>query len=81
MKPWITYSLVRIGMFAVVLAVLILVGVTSWLAAIIAAIISLCVSYLFFGKLRESVATDLHNRRSAQSSSTAEDAAEDGPAA
>ena len=75
MKPWITYSLVRIGMFAAVLAILVLLGVIPWLAAIVAAIISLCVSYLFFGKLRERVAVDLHERRSARAN--AEDSVED----
>lgn len=75
MKPWITYSLVRIGMFAALLAVLVLLGVVPWLAAIFAAIISLCVSYLFLGKLRERVAVDLHERRSA--SAPADDSVED----
>ena len=30
MKPWVAYSLVRIGIFALAFAVLMLVGVDSW---------------------------------------------------
>lgn len=45
--------------------VLLLVGVEWWLAAILAAVIGLCVSYIFFGKLRDAVARDLAARRAA----------------
>jgi len=62
-SPWVQYSLIRIGLFALVLAVLMLVGLEWWLAAIIAAIIGLCVSYIFFGSLRDRVASDFAARR------------------
>lgn len=58
------YSLVRVAIFAVVLFVLVALTVPLWLAAIVAAIIGLCVSYIFFGKLRNAVAADLAARRS-----------------
>lgn len=63
MKPWVAYSLVRIGIFALALVVLMLVGVEWWLAAILAAVIGLCVAYIFFGKLRDAVALDIAERR------------------
>ena len=63
-KPWVLYSLVRVGVFAIALAVLLIVGVPWWLAAIIAAVIGLCVAYIFFGKLRDAVALDIADRRS-----------------
>ena len=65
MKPWVAYSLVRIGIFALAFAVLMLVGVEWWLAAILAAVIGLCVAYIFFGKLRDAVALDIVKRRAA----------------
>ena len=65
MKPWVAYSLVRIGIFALAFAVLMLVGVQWWLAAILAAIIGLCIAYIFFGKLRDAVALDIVKRRAA----------------
>ena len=62
-KPWVAYSLVRIGLFAVIFAALFIAGVEAWLSAVIGAILSLCVSYLFFGRLRDAVARDIVARR------------------
>jgi hypothetical protein len=76
-KPWLQYSLIRVVSFAVAFGVLLLVGVEWWLAAILAAVIGLCVSYIFFGKLRDAVARDLAARRAAppeDSDADAEDA-------
>jgi len=64
-KPWLAYSLIRVGVFAVAFAILMLVGVEWWLAAILAAVIGLCVAYIFFGKLRDAVARDIVARRAA----------------
>ena len=77
MKPWVAYSLVRIGVFAVAFAGLYLAGVPWWLAAIIAAVVGLCVAYIFFGRLRDAVAVDLAERRARPAGdvdSSAEDA-------
>lgn len=57
------YSLIRVGVFALALTVLMLLQVEWWLAAIIAAVIGLCVAYIFFGGLRDAVARDLAARR------------------
>ena len=62
-KPWLAYSLLRLGVFAVAFAVLMLANVPWWLSAILAAIIGLCVGYIFFGKLRDAVALDIAERR------------------
>jgi putative Mn2+ efflux pump MntP len=75
-KPWVAYSLIRIGIFAAAFAPLYLAGVPWWLAALIAAIIGLCVAYIFFGRLRDAVAVDLAERR-ARPSRDADSAAED----
>jgi hypothetical protein len=56
-----------VGVFALAFAVLMLVGVEWWLAAILAAVIGLCVAYIFFGKLRDAVAADIAQRRAAPS--------------
>ena len=65
MKPWVTYSLLRLGLFAAVFALLMLLNVEWWLSAILAAVIGLCVSYIFFGRLRDAVALDIARRREA----------------
>ena len=63
MKPWLAYSLLRLGVFAVVFAALMLATVPWWLSAVIAAVIGLCVGYIFFGRLRDAVALDIAARR------------------
>ena len=39
MRPWIAYTLVRVGLFAVFFAVLYVLGLEWWLAALIAAVL------------------------------------------
>lgn len=76
-KPWLQYSILRVVIFAIALGVLLFVGVEWWLAAVLAAVIGLCVSYIFFGKLRDTVTRDLAARRAAppeDSDSDVEDA-------
>ncbi len=63
MKPWLAYTLVRLGIFAVALAVLLIIGVWPWLAAIVAAVIGFCVAYIFFGRLRTAMALEIAERR------------------
>ena len=75
-KPWITYSLVRVGLFVAIFVALLLAGIVPWLCAVIAAVVSFCASYLFFGKLRDAVAQDIVARR-ARPAGDADTAAED----
>ena len=57
--------MVRVGLFAGVFLLLWLLGIEWWLAAISAAVIALCISYIFFGKLRARVAEEIEARRKA----------------
>lgn len=78
MSPWIRYSLVRLGLFGGALAVLLAIGLDWWWAAIVASIIAMTVSYIFFSSLRDAVAVDLHTRRTRPAEdvdATVEDAA------
>lgn len=80
MSPWIKYTLLRIGLFGAVLALLLVIGLDWWWAAIVASIIAMTVSYIFFSSLRDAVALDLHARRTrpdADPDADAEDAAAD----
>ncbi len=63
MRPWIAYTLLRVGLFAAFFAVLFVLGLEWWLAAIIAAALGFCVTYIFFRRLRERVAIDLASAR------------------
>ena len=93
MRPWLKYTIIRVGLFVVLFAItyplflasgIMSLQVSGFVAAIISAIISLCISYLGFAKLRNEVALELVERRAKppiNPDEEAEDALEgDGPA-
>lgn len=61
MRAWILYSIVRLAGFAAVFALLfwLLPQDLWWLSAICAALIALSLSYIFLGRLRTRVTSDL----------------------
>ncbi len=62
-RTWLIYTLIRVGIFAVALAVLLLTQMTPWIAAALAALISLCASYIFLRKPREVLSNGLYEAR------------------
>ncbi len=62
-RTWVLYSVIRVGVFFAVFALLMVYDISWWLSAILAAIISLCVSYLFLRKPRERLAQNLYELR------------------
>ena len=60
------YSLLRVGIFAIVLTALLLLQLTPWIAAIIAAIVGTCVTYLFFRPQRDAVARSFYEFRTSE---------------
>lgn len=60
---WVPYSVYRVLTFAVPLAILLAMQVVWWLAAILAAVIGLCLSYIFLRKPREGVAREIYAAR------------------
>lgn len=60
---WVYYSVYRVLLFAVPLAVLLAFGLKGWVSAVLAAVIGLCLSYIFLRKPRESVARGLYEVR------------------
>lgn len=63
MRPWVSYTLLRVGLFALIFIVLLVLQVTPWIAALIAAAVGFCVSYIFFRPLRNEVAEELAESR------------------
>lgn len=62
MKPWVLYTAARLGMFLVALTLLLLLG-TGWVyGTIFATAISLSLSILFLGNLRQRVADSIRTR-------------------
>lgn len=62
MRPWLKYTLVRIGIFAIALAVLLVFKVNPFLSAVIAAVASFALAYIFFRGLRDEMARDFAAR-------------------
>ncbi len=62
-KPWLLYSLARLGIFAGALVILLLLGLPWYFAAIVAALIGLLISYIALPKLRHEVTASLAARR------------------
>ena len=62
-RTWLVYTLIRVGIFVVVLAILLFTQITPWIAAALAAVISLCASYIFLRKPREELANGLYEAR------------------
>ncbi|GAA1526375.1 hypothetical protein GCM10009761_30410 [Agromyces terreus] len=78
MPVWIRYTALRILMFAVPLAVLLLAGVPGWISALVAAVFGLSASLIFLRRPRESMATDLYAVRHRETPAVhADDADED----
>ncbi|WP_440711577.1 DUF4229 domain-containing protein [Herbiconiux sp. YIM B11900] len=66
MKPgrtWLVYTLIRVGIFAAVLVVLLLLQIPGWIAAIVAAVIALCISIIALRKPRDEASRTLHEAR------------------
>lgn len=63
---WLTYTVLRLGLFAIPLGILLAIRMPWPFAIIVAALIGLCLSYLLLPKQRHAVAEDLHRIRSSQ---------------
>ncbi|MEY4989241.1 MAG: hypothetical protein RI933_874 [Actinomycetota bacterium] len=80
-NPWILYITIRVGLFAVILAVMLMLGFDPFFAALIAAVVSLAISLIFFNKQRNAVSEAIYrsveNRKKnvGDSDSDAEDSA------
>jgi len=76
-RQWISYSLLRLGIFAVVLAILLVLQIEPWIAAIVAAVVGLCVAYIFFRPQREAVARSFWEFRTSEQRDSDSDAEND----
>lgn len=74
MKPWVVYTLIRLGIFASTFALLYGVfSIAPWLSALVAAVLGFTISYLFFRPQRDAAITSLAAKpRTAQSDEDAE---------
>ena len=77
MTPWVRYSIIRIGLFAALFAVLMVTGIEWWISALVATVMAFSISYIFFVRQRDALARDLARRVERKSSSDDDAAAED----
>lgn len=83
---WLRYTLLRVLLFAAPLAVLLIAGVTPWIAVLVAALFGFSASLIFLRRDREQLASDLYAARHretavARDDDEAEDAAIDAASA
>ena len=60
---WLRYTLLRVVLFAAPLIVLLIAGVSPWIAVLVAALFGFSASLLFLRRQREEFATDLYTAR------------------
>ena len=77
MRAVLLFSAVRVLVFAIPFAILFALGLEWWIAALIAAVVGFCVSYIFLRPLRERVALQLAEARSDAPRASSDDEAED----
>ncbi len=81
MTAWIQYSLIRLAVFAGILAALLFLGVHWLLSAVIAALAGASVSYIFLKSQRDAVTREIADRvskpRQARNADSEEDDALD----
>jgi hypothetical protein len=61
-NAWLNYILIRLGLFIGVLVIMIIIGFDKFFSALIAAVVSLAISLVFFGKQRERVSAAVYKR-------------------
>lgn len=61
-KHWLVYISARLGVFALVLTVFMLIGFGWLYSTLIAAALSLAFSLIFLSKQREALSSDIYNR-------------------
>lgn len=62
-KAWLTYFLLRIGIFVVALVILTSLGIDPLLSAFFAAVIGLAISLVFLGKQRDQMSTAIYQSK------------------
>ncbi|MEO6825971.1 MAG: DUF4229 domain-containing protein [Microbacteriaceae bacterium] len=60
LPAWVSYSVLRLLFFAIPLAILLLLQITWWIALVAAALIGLCLSYIFLRSPRDRVAQSIY---------------------
>jgi len=69
---WIKYTLIRLGLFALLTIIIALIGATWLIAAVLAAMISFAVSVIFLSGMRDEMSKQIYQKRNKSSDSDAD---------
>lgn len=61
-SPYLKYTVLRLGLFVVVLGVLAVLGARGWLLVLLAAVVSMALSFVVLGNAREEMTTAIAAR-------------------
>lgn len=81
MRAWLLFTALRVLVFAVPFGILYALEFEWWIAALLAAAIGFCVSYILLRPLRDRIALQLAEARARSGRSGTDEDAEDGPPA
>lgn len=76
-RSWLLFSALRVLVFLVPFGILFAIGLEWWIAALVAAAIGFCVSYIFLRPLRDRVALQFAESRGHAPKPTSDEEAED----
>ncbi|MFM6978254.1 MAG: DUF4229 domain-containing protein [Micrococcales bacterium] len=65
-NPWLVYTLLRVGTFAVLLAIMLVLQFDPFYATFISAVLALAISLIFFNKQRDAVSKSIYEKRHAE---------------
>ena len=65
-SPWLLYSLIRVGTFAVLLVIMLALKFDPFYATFISAVLALAISLIFFNKQRDEVSKAIYEKRHAE---------------
>ncbi len=69
---WIKYTIIRLGLFALLTIIIALLGATWLIAAVLAAMISFAVSVIFLSGMRDEMSKQIYRKRNKSSDSDAD---------
>ncbi len=64
---WIKYTLIRLGLFALLTIIIALLGATWLIATVLAAMISFAVSVIFLSGMRDEMSKQIYQKRNKSS--------------
>ena len=62
-NPWVKFLVLRLGTFVAILALMLLLQFDPYFSSIIAAVLALAISLIFFNKQRDEVSKSIYESR------------------